>query len=249
MGHTFYDLNVQTSIASGRSTVEEMVRRAEKLDIDHLGFCDYLTDIDQLAELKEAMDAVETDIDLHHGVKVRADDKQELHDKVSLFRDSVEVVAVHGGDSEINRLAAEDKRVDVLCHPEFKRHDSGVDHVIAKAAANNRVAIELNFRSVLQTYGKLRANIMHGQRRNIRLASHFDAPLILNSGAQAVEDMRKPRDMVGLATSLGVNLGDAFTLVEGVPRAILQRYEEATDDDQVRPGVTIEDFSDAEDDT
>lgn len=248
MAHTFHDANVQSAISSGRSSVQEMAERADVLDIDHLVIADYLTDLDDLSRLEDAIGEAEADVDLHTGVKIRADEKKELHDKISLFRDHVEVVSVHGGSSEINRLAAEEKRVDILCHPEFKRHDSGIDHVIAKTAGKNQVAIEIDFRSVLTTYGKLRAQIMHGQRRNVRLARKFDVPVVLCSGARHVSEMRKPRDMIGLATGLGIELSEAFKLVEGVPRAILQRYEEATDEDQVRPGVTIEDFSDAEDD-
>jgi len=246
MARTFHDLNIQSTIASGHSPVKDIIRRAEMLEIDKIGICDYLTDHDDLQRLIESIQKVETDVEVYPGVKIRADDERELNDKLAAFRDHVTLVAVHGGDSSINRAACENSRVDILSHPEFKRKDSGIDHVIAKNAANNNVAIELTFNSPLKTYGKLRAQIMHHMRRNIRLAQKYDAPLLISSGAKSIDEMRRPRDMLGLAYCLGMELSDTFKLVEQIPSSILKRAEQANKDDHIRPGHKVEESNSSE---
>ncbi|MCJ7428912.1 MAG: hypothetical protein MUP66_00805 [Candidatus Nanohaloarchaeota archaeon QJJ-5] len=235
MARTLHDLNIQSSISSGEDDVATIIQRAETLGIDRIAICEYAHEIDDIDTLKNAIDATDTSIDVHPGVKIRADDDQELHNKLSQFRDEVDVVTVQGGDSDINRAACDDTRVDILSNPEFKRNDSGIDHVIAKKAHNNRVAIEINFGSVLKTYGKLRAQIMAHMRRNIRLADKYEASLIINSGARKIEEMRNPRDMVGLAVSLGMSLSDAFETVEKTPARILNRAKQT--EKQERPGL------------
>ncbi|MDY6770449.1 MAG: RNase P subunit p30 family protein [Candidatus Nanohaloarchaea archaeon] len=243
MAHTFHDLNIQSALSSGDDPPEEIAARAETLELNRIAISDYLTDHEHYEELASKIDDIETDVDIHTGVKIRADDPKELNDKISAFRDRVDVVLVHGGDVPINRAACEDGRVDILAHPEFKRKDSGIDHVLAKKAASNRVAIELNFKSVLKTYGKLRSQIMNHMQRNIRLAEKYNAPMVLCSGARRVEEMRHPRDMAGFANCMGLDLSDAFDLVEKHPRQIIQRVEEAHSDEQVRPGVEVEETS------
>ncbi|MDY6777861.1 MAG: RNase P subunit p30 family protein [Candidatus Nanohaloarchaea archaeon] len=242
MSHTFHDLNLQTSLSSGNSSIEEIVQRADTLGIDHIAITDYLTDHQDLQQLRDRLnDLPESEVTVHSGVKIRADDERELKDKLSAFRDHVEVVIVHGGDVEINRAACEDTRVDILAHPEFKRKDSGIDHVITKKAAENRVCIEITFRSLLKTYGKLRSQIMSHMQRNVRLCKKYEAPLILNSGARSIHEMRQPRDMLGLAQSLGIDLGDSFALVEKHPAAILERADDGLSGNQIMPVVEVED--------
>lgn len=235
MARTLHDLNIQSSISTGEDDIETIIERAEALDIDRIAICDYVKSTEDIEKQKDAIEAVETDIDVHPGVKIRADDDQELHNELSQFRDHVDVVAVQGGDSNINRAACEDTRVDILSNPEFKRKDSGIDHIIAKKAHQNKVAIEISFGSVLKTYGKLRSQIMAHMRRNIRLADKYEASLIINSGARRIEEMRDPRDMLGLGVSLGLSLSDAFETVEKTPAQILSRAEQVKQQDS--PGL------------
>jgi ribonuclease P/MRP protein subunit RPP1 len=241
MAHTFHDLNIQSGLSTGDDSISDIIDQAEALEIDRIAITDYHTGHDDIRDLEDRIDDLETDVDVHPGVKVRADDRKELNDKIAAFRDHVDVVVVHGGEVEINRAACEDPRVDVLAHPEFKRKDSGIDHVIAKEAAKNRVSIDISFKSVLKTYGRVRSQIMNHMQRNIRLAQKYNAPLILTSGARRVEEMRRPRDLVGFGTCLGIELSDAFDLVEKHPADILQRAEAIREGDQEQPGVEVED--------
>lgn len=235
MSRTFHDLNVQSALSTGEDDVEIMIKRADSLDINKMAICDYARELNDIEELRSAIDDIETDIDVHSGVKIRAENEEELHNKLSQFRDNVTVVAVQGGDSDINRAACEDTRVDILSNPEFKRKDSGIDHVIAKKAHQNNVALEINFGSILKTYGKLRSQIMTHMRRNVRLADKYEAPMIINSGARRVEEMRKPRDMLGLGVSLGMSLSEAFKTVEKTPAKIINRAKQTQE--RERPGL------------
>ncbi|MCJ7450312.1 MAG: hypothetical protein MUP58_01075 [Candidatus Nanohaloarchaeota archaeon QJJ-9] len=240
MAHTFHDLNIHSKAGEGKNSVEEIAERAELLDIDRIAICNTLNGYHEVEELKNSIGELDTTVNVHPGVRIKAEDTKELKDQLSAYRDSVDVIVVDGGDEDINRAACEDSRVDILSHPEYKRKDQGIDHVIAKKAAKNRVAIEINFRTVLNTYRKVRSQIMHHMKQNVKLARKYHAPLILNSGAKRIEELRKPRDTVGFACSLGLNLSEAFKLVEGNPAQIIQRATETHSENQVRPGIEVE---------
>ena len=54
------------------------------------------------------------------------------------------LLIVHGGSETVNRAALENPRVDVLNHPAFDK-SSGLNQVLAKAAAENGVATTSEF--------------------------------------------------------------------------------------------------------
>ena len=53
----------------------------------------------------------------------------------------------------------ENPKIDVLSRPYLQRYDSGLNHVLAREAFNNNVAVELVFHDVLKSYLSLK-NLM-----------------------------------------------------------------------------------------
>jgi ribonuclease P/MRP protein subunit RPP1 len=233
----FYEIDVQTRHSSGNHTVEAMVQRAEQLGFAGITVTDYVQDTADLADIRDTVTAIDPRVNLRIGAKLRADNGDELKKQLQQVRDHVDVVVVHGGDVDVNRVACGDTRVDVLAHPELQRKDPGLDHAAIKQAAENRVAIQLNIRQLLETRGKIRSHILSHMRQNVRLAQEFDTPIITSSGAQQVSQLRAPRDLAAFPRMLGMNLEDSMATVSSVPQTILERADRARDDDTVQPGV------------
>lgn len=239
MVRQFYDLDIQSDGSAGEDDVQALAERAERLGFDGIAVSDYVAGPDDVDRLAQAIDAADAGLDIHLGAKLRPEDAEDLDGMLQQVRERVEVVIVHGGDAAINRAATEDTRVDVLAHPEKERTDAGLDHVMVKQAAENRVAIQLTLSQLLETYGKVRGHILAHMRRNVRLCDHFGTPVIASSGAQSVWQLRAPRELAAFPRILGLDVEDGFDTVSTVPRRILERAEEVTSDGFIRPGVEV----------
>ncbi|MFB6190420.1 MAG: RNase P subunit p30 family protein [Candidatus Nanohaloarchaea archaeon] len=168
-------------------------------------------------------------------VFIEADDWGELKRKIGEKRSRCDVLVFEGGDEELNRKAAEDPRMDVLLHPERGRKDSGINHVVAEAAAENRVAIGFDLQQLLSGRKK-QAHVLNHWRRNLKLCEKYDAPYIITSHAGEKLEMRAPRELKAILDSLG---HDGKKAVSDFPADIIERAKKAKDGSVVRPGVEL----------
>lgn len=164
---------------------------------------------------------------------LQAENWGELKKKINQNREKADVLVFRGGDEELNRKAASDSRIDILLHPEKDRKDSGINHVIAKEAAENQVAIGFDFRQ-LEKSDKIRSHILKHWRRNLILCKKFKAPYIITTGAKEKYQLRSPRDLASIIKSIGFNGKKA---ISDYPEKILERAEKVNEDGFVRPGV------------
>jgi ribonuclease P/MRP protein subunit RPP1 len=215
----YYDLHVYTSQSIGESTIEEMIAMAKRLGLDGLG-------IVRFADQPRPDFSAYGGIDLIDVVMIKPRDVEEFHKLIERVRDSSEVVSVAGGDYEINRLACETPAVDILCHPEYGRRDSGLDHVCVRAAAENHVAIELNFRHVLESYKQSRSGLLAALSRNVLLCKKYNAPIITTSASLSKWNLRSGRELVAFATLLGLDLTTAVDSVSQTPIEIVKTNRE-----------------------
>lgn len=169
-------------------------------------------------------------------VFLEADDWGELKRKIRSKRELADVLVFKGGDEELNRKAASDSRIDVLLHPEKDRKDSGINHVIAEEAAENRVAIGFDLQQLMKSE-KQQTHVLKHWRRNLKLCEKYDTPYIITSGARQKHDLRAPRDLKSVISSLGFEPGVA---VKDHPRKILERSGAVDSEGFVRPGTEVE---------
>jgi ribonuclease P/MRP protein subunit RPP1 len=156
-------------------------------------------------------------------------------------RDKVVVVTVAGGDYSINRAACEDPRVDILSHPEFGRFDSGLDEPCLELAAHNNVAIEVNFRNVLNSFRRIRSYLLQSLEQNIRLCESFKTPMVTCSGAMSIWDMRGPRDMISLANVLGMDISKAFSSMSLIASQMIEENKKTLEGKKITDGVELVD--------
>ncbi|MEM2934585.1 MAG: RNase P subunit p30 family protein [Methanocellales archaeon] len=155
------------------------------------------------------------------GVEIKASIERELLSKIAAFRPKVDVLLVHASTEEINRIALGDSRVDILAHPEQAK--GGINHVLAKIASENQVALEFNLNALIHARGGMRSRLLSNLKKNFELAKKFEAPIVLTSGARSHYDLRAPREMAALAGLFGMSRAEAFQSLSQVPERILRR--------------------------
>ncbi|MEE8402167.1 MAG: RNase P subunit p30 family protein [Candidatus Hydrothermarchaeaceae archaeon] len=206
----FIDLHTHSMLSCGVDTQKRMLFHAKMLGVE-LGLCDGCSASKRGKYLS--------------GIEIRASDKSEL--KNGLANSSgFDYVIVHGGNEHINRLAASDKRVDVLAHPERGRKDAGVDTFIARQAQKNNVAIELNLRNLIFTRGNHRVNVIKNIKRQLLLSRKYRFDIIVTSGARSRLELRSGDGVSQLLKLLGFDESEAEAGMTTVPKSILERKKE-----------------------
>ncbi len=168
------------------------------------------------------------------GLELNPTDRQEASGAVGHYRSACDLLLVRGGTPDLNRFAVEDPRVDVLTAPMAKQGD--VNHVIAAAAADNGVAIELNLAPVLRASGGRRVQAIRSRRKLIELLEDADAPWVTSADAADHLQMRAPRDLIALGEVIGVG-ADAIETGLTTWGRLLERSQRRQDPTVIEPGV------------
>ncbi|MCD5409666.1 MAG: ribonuclease P [Methanocellales archaeon] len=172
-----------------------------------------------------------------NGIEIVASNPAELRKNIEKYRPRVDILLVHGGDPKINRAAVENACVDILAHPEIGKAD-GFNHVLAKSAADNDVAIEFNLDALIRLRGGARVRALSDFRRNLKLARKFDVSVVLTSNAKSHYDMRAPREMIALAGLFGMTEEEAIQALSMVPVRIIEQNRKKRQD-YIRDGVEV----------
>ncbi len=207
-----YDLHAHSSLSIGENTIDEMAEMAKNLGLNGLGIATY----------SPVNLPVIGGMDIVSCVIIEPSTAEDLEKEARKIRSKAEILMVHGGNYDVNRAACENSIVDVLCHPELDRRDSGLDHICVKAAQENNVAIEINFREILESYKKKRVNILSSIKRNVKLCNKYGARIVTTSGALTKWQLRSPRELAAFAKILGMDLGDAITTTTTVPEEMIR---------------------------
>jgi ribonuclease P/MRP protein subunit RPP1 len=168
--------------------------------------------------------------DILRGVEIAAANANELRRGIDRFRGRADILAVHGGDEAINRAACEDSRVDVLAHPQEDK-TPGINHIIAKLAADHGVAIEFSLYPIVRGRGGMRVRTLSAYRANFALVRKFGAPYVITSGAMSSYDLRDVHSAIAIARLFGMSESDAIRGLSDYPSGIVRRS---------RPGYVAE---------
>lgn len=219
----FYDMHVHTTLSIGENSLEEVAEFAKKIGLNGIGVVRYYngTKIEPLPTVEG--------IDIINAIMLKPSFPDDLNRQAEKVRDKCEILMVHGGNYDINRSACENPLIDILCHPELGRKDSGLDHIVVKAAADNKVAIEINFREILESYKRQRVHILSSMRKNVKLCTKYEANVITASGAISKWNLRSGRDLAAITYLLGLDLGKAIDTVTTIPEEMVKVNREKLD--------------------
>jgi len=104
--------------------------------------------------------------------------EKEARKIIASLRDKKEgkIVALVGGDDAFNRRAVESLKIDYLVSPErgvkkdsLKQRDSGINHVVAKMAAEKGIVVVVDFAEVAGLKGKDKALRLGRVIQNVKI--------------------------------------------------------------------------------
>ncbi|MCS7135030.1 MAG: PHP domain-containing protein [Candidatus Aenigmarchaeota archaeon] len=232
----YFDMHVHSAFSGGESTLKELATRAKMLGYYGICFSEYFESKSQIRELQEEIREVENEVKIKIFLGFEAKSASELRKLVRLRRE-YDVLLVRGHDLRLNRLAVQTPEVDILTHPELNRKDSGINHVLAREAAKNNVAIEINFRNILINFKTTRASIIKNMMKNVTLCKKYKAPIIICSGAISHWQLRDPKVLISMGTLLGLELKEAKQSLSEVPKKIIYQATERKSPKWIIPGV------------
>ena len=198
----FFDLNVKGSSLENNIKLANL---ASQYGWHHINFSYNQNDFQNALTLKtDLRDSLENIIDFDYTLEIKSTNINEIRKVSNKFRNQALCISVVGGDLKVNRAVLENVKIDVLSRPYLKRYDSGLNHVLAKEAVMNNVAIELCFKDILRSYLAPRAKIISNLRDIYTLYRKFDFPLILSSRAESVFDIKTTHDFLAVFKQTGL---------------------------------------------
>ena len=154
-------------------------------------------------------------IEIYSGILIRDTAVRDLICRIKRERNNEPVVSVQAGDNGFNRAVINLKGVHILrgLHSADK---NAFDHVAAKMAADNRVAIDLDLSPLISGRGFTRQRAMHRYRDILVLERRYEFPLTISSHARSILDMRAVREITGLCSLVGMDTPDVEMAFFGV---------------------------------
>lgn len=186
----------------GDSSVRRMALEAKNLGFDRL----------------VAIDTPPADcfgIEICTGVIIKGIPLKDIISRIKKERNTEALVSVEAGDNSFNRSVISLKGVHNIRSIQSAEKNA-FDHVAAKMAADNRVAIDLDLSVIVSGRGSTRQRAMHRFRDVLILEQRFEFPLTLSSFAHSVLDMRAVREITGLCSIIGMDISDVEKAFSGV---------------------------------
>ncbi|WP_295610327.1 ribonuclease P protein component 3 [uncultured Methanobrevibacter sp.] len=199
----FFDLNIKGSSLENNLN---LAMEASKYGWDHINFSYNQNDFKDALDIKnELSDKLEGIINFDYTLEIYSNNVNEVKKTARKFRNKSSCISVIGGNLKINRATVETIQIDVLSRPYLRRYDGGINHVLAKEAVKNNVAIELCFKDVLRSYLSHRSKVISNFKDIYTLYRKYDFPLILSSRAESVFDIRTTHDFMAFFKQTGLN--------------------------------------------
>jgi len=154
-------------------------------------------------------------IEISNGVLIRDTMMKDLISRVRQERNSNAVVSVQAGDNGFNRSVTGVKGVHILRGIQ-SADKTAFDHVTAKMAADNRVAVDIDLSPLISGRGVIRQRAIHRYRDILLLERRFEFPITLSSHARSILEMRAVREISGLCSLLDMDAPDVEKAFAGV---------------------------------
>ncbi|ERH11440.1 MAG: RNase P/RNase MRP subunit p30, partial [halophilic archaeon J07HB67] len=112
----------------------------------------------------------------------------------------------------------------------------GLNHVLARAAADHDTRIEVNFGPVLRAAGGERVRHLQRLRKLRELVDYYDAPVVVSARPTDDLQLRAPRELVAVGETIGF---DPATVRAGVAEwgVVVRESRRRRSESFIAPGV------------
>jgi len=148
------------------------------------------------------------------GLFIRNAGMKDVIAQVKRAREPGTVISVKAGDAGFNRAVVSLRGMHILrgIHAADK---NAFDHVTAKMAADNRVAVDIDLSVLIAGRGIVRQRAIQRYRDVLVLERRFGFPLTVSTYARSVLELRAVREISGLGTLLGMDMPDVERALAG----------------------------------
>ncbi|NMB79204.1 MAG: ribonuclease P [Methanomicrobiales archaeon] len=155
------------------------------------------------------------DVEVKSGILFHDLPVKDIINRMKRFRGTDAVISVKAGDGGFNRAVIGMKGMHVLrcVHAADK---NAFDHVSAKMAADNAVAVDIDLSVITRSRGVARQRAMVRYRDILVLEQHYEFPLTLSTYARSVLDLRAVREFSGLCSLLDMDLAVVEKALGGI---------------------------------
>jgi ribonuclease P/MRP protein subunit RPP1 len=154
-------------------------------------------------------------IELYTGILIRDMPLRDLVNCIRREKNNHAVVSVQAGDSGFNRAVITTKGVHILRGIQYADKNA-FDHVTARMAADNRVAVDIDLSSLISGRGIARQRAIHRYRDIMVLEQRFGFQLVISSHARSVLEMRSVREITGLCSLIGMDMPGVEKAFSGI---------------------------------
>jgi len=153
-------------------------------------------------------------VEVRSGLMIRDVPIKDVIAAAKRYRDSGRVISVNAANNSFNRAAIGVKGVHIIRG--IQNADKlAFDHVAAKMAADNRVAVDIDLSPIIgRSVARQRA--IHRYMDIMVLEQRFEFPITLSTHARSLLDMRNVRDVAGLCSLIGMDVPDVQRALAGV---------------------------------
>jgi ribonuclease P/MRP protein subunit RPP1 len=158
-------------------------------------------------------------IEVLSGIILQDAPMREVIARVKRVMHSGTVVSVSARDNGFNRAAIGLKGVHILRGIQAA-DKTAFDHVTAKMAADNNVAIDLDLSVLIAARGIARQRAIHRYRDVLTFERRFEFPVSLSSYARSYLDLRAVREITGLCSLIGMDISGVEKCLDAIGRVM-----------------------------
>ena len=156
-------------------------------------------------------------VEILSGILVQDAPMRDVIARVKRAKDYGAVILVSARDNGFNRAAISLKGVHILRGIQAADKNA-FDHVTAKMAADNNVAIDIDLSFLIGARGVVRQRAIHRYRDLLTFERRFEFPVSLSSHARSYLDLRAVREITGLCSLVGMDTPDVEKALDAVGR-------------------------------
>jgi ribonuclease P/MRP protein subunit RPP1 len=151
------------------------------------------------------------------GTLIREAPVKDVISRARRDRSGGAVISVQAGDNGFNRAVIGIRSIHILrgIHAAEK---NAFDHVAAKMAADNHVAVDLDLSSLVSSRGAARQRAIQRFRDVLVLEQRFEFPVTVSSHARSYLEMRGVREVAGLCSLIGMDADGVAKALAAVDR-------------------------------
>jgi ribonuclease P/MRP protein subunit RPP1 len=156
-------------------------------------------------------------VEIFSGILVQDASMRDVIARVKRAKESGTVVSISARDNGFNRAAIGLKGVHILRGIQAA-DKMAFDHVTAKMAADNNVAIDIDLSVLIAARGVARQRAIHRYRDVLTFERRFEFPVSLSSYARSYLDLRAVREVTGLCSLIGMDISGVENALDAVGR-------------------------------